>query len=744
LARKILLADDSVTAQNMGRKILTDAGYDVVTVNNGSAALKRVAEQKPDLIVLDVYMPGYSGLEVCVRLKDAPETARIPILLTVGKLEPFKPEEATRVRADGFIVKPFEASELLSALTRLEDRMVPAHSDGSRFSGSVSGVERFNGGDPAMKKSAEEDTDTGWKNRLRFPSKKKKEESEPEPEPDFVTPSSFRDFRRGNGKAPAGTSPFPLSTAPAANQEPGLVPDIPRDITPEELDALSELVAKLDGVPAPEQVTAISEKIGPVDPVATQAQAPEAVAQEAAAEQAQLAQPEKTQPDVTSATAEVKNELDVVAPAVGTASNEITTTDSVASAVETPAPAAESAPVEAATAEVVCKTETAVAQEPAPIDREDEPRFASAAYATPQAEIAEVPAEAAVPASALVTEAPVSAIPADSTNAVVETSSEPVLQAQSDESPKVEGPAHAEEPLPAVIANSDETASADASAPSAEELAEALRFLTPSQAPAVPQSLAEAGAVLANELSRGASGRWIAEAVSLSPEEEAASLEAEMFRTFSQGSSAPAAEVAASAPSQAPSHAPATIEESPGAEVAEIAVTTAAPEQVTSSLKQENAPQEPVEATTFADAVSAKGDDEKDKDEAEAESEKERAVAEPVTAVAESENSGSTEAHMHQEDFSSENGPGGEEAMGKETKGKGGKSTWHQIRSGAPAANDSVEAAKQSEEAPKTMAAAASADSASEASHIASIVDSVLADLRPKIVEEIAKQLSKK
>jgi CheY-like chemotaxis protein len=73
LARKILLADDSVTAQNMGRKILADAGYDVVTVNNGSAALKRIAEIKPDLIVLDVYMPGYSGLEVCQRLKDAPK-----------------------------------------------------------------------------------------------------------------------------------------------------------------------------------------------------------------------------------------------------------------------------------------------------------------------------------------------------------------------------------------------------------------------------------------------------------------------------------------------------------------------------------------------------------------------------------------------------------------------------------------------------------------------------------------------
>ena len=113
MARKILLADDSVTAQNMGRKILTEAGYEVITVNNGSAALKKIAELKPDMIILDVYMPGYGGLEVCHRLKENDETARIPVLLTVGKLEPFKAEEARRVRADMHIVKPFEANELL-------------------------------------------------------------------------------------------------------------------------------------------------------------------------------------------------------------------------------------------------------------------------------------------------------------------------------------------------------------------------------------------------------------------------------------------------------------------------------------------------------------------------------------------------------------------------------------------------------------------------------------------------------
>src|SRR5947199_357369 len=64
----------------MGRKILADAGYEVITVNNGSAALKKIAEQKPDLIVLDVYMPGYSGLEVCQRLKEVPENRDDPAL----------------------------------------------------------------------------------------------------------------------------------------------------------------------------------------------------------------------------------------------------------------------------------------------------------------------------------------------------------------------------------------------------------------------------------------------------------------------------------------------------------------------------------------------------------------------------------------------------------------------------------------------------------------------------------------
>src|SRR6516162_2460798 len=107
----------------MGRKILTEAGYEVVAVSNGAAAVKKIAEQKPDIIILDVYMPGYSGLEVCEKVRGSLDTLKTPVLLTVGKLEPFKSEDGNRVKADGVIIKPFEASDLLAIVKKFEERI---------------------------------------------------------------------------------------------------------------------------------------------------------------------------------------------------------------------------------------------------------------------------------------------------------------------------------------------------------------------------------------------------------------------------------------------------------------------------------------------------------------------------------------------------------------------------------------------------------------------------------------------
>jgi len=126
---KILLADDSMTAQNMGKKILTEAGYQVVAVSNGAAAVKKIDAQPLDIIIVDIFMPGYSGIEVCERVKNAPATAKIPVLLTVGKMEPYRPEDGHKANADGVIIKPFEATDLVAVVKKLEEKLAAALSD---------------------------------------------------------------------------------------------------------------------------------------------------------------------------------------------------------------------------------------------------------------------------------------------------------------------------------------------------------------------------------------------------------------------------------------------------------------------------------------------------------------------------------------------------------------------------------------------------------------------------------------
>ena len=771
LARKILLADDSVTAQNMGRKILSDAGYDVITVNNGSAALKRVAEQKPDLIVLDIYMPGYSGLEVCQRLKDSPDTDRIPVLLTVGKLEPFKPEEARRVRADAYIIKPFEASELLTALARMEDRMVPGKSDGSRF------------GDGASRKSESEgDADTGWKNRLRFPSKKKKEEPEPDADTDLVGPT-FRSFRRGKSKA---SSPASGKAAPAP-PEASAVPDIPRDITPEELDALSALAAKLDGPAAEEKVVSTVETAPPVEA-------------KAEFEVAAPAETDKTAGEVPVAQVDGQGGTETPAPSP-------VTVESVA------APLAEPVGVSVVARTETVQVETLAVAEPAPVDRGDEPVFAAAASTVEpvaqevaeeeKTEVKEVPATEAANLSETV-EGQSKAEEPKLDETKIEEPPQVVEAAKVEESPSaevaptIEETAKAEETVEAVAAAAPAEEAEVGPAPSEAELAEALRLLTPALGHIDPSSLptretlVAAGALLAEEAARHASEspRWVAAAVALSPEETALSLEAEMFQTLAgtpaadggststvataamnpaAAESGVAAEENAEIPAEAPVETMAagppaasevtavkveTVEAEAGDSPTQISQNQVSQNQVSQNQVLQNTPaqvaptkvaEEPVEepmAATFADAV------QHDEIDVVAEQPGVEVVAgaagpveevrPPVVETVEGPNSEAA---------------GDEEAMAKE-RAKTGKSNWHQIRTGSAAAGtqDVVEAAKQAvpaEEPPKAMAAAAAAESAAAAaapdpSAIASIVDSVLADLRPKIVEEIAKKLAGK
>src|SRR5262249_13978706 len=156
-------------------------------------------------------------------IKENKDSSRIPILLTVGKLEPFKPEEARRVRADAFVVKPFEASELLGALARLEDKIVPRPEPykPGRFARAAAA------GDDQVRA----DKDEIGKTRLRIQPREPNPKRHPVPDPEMPAPSkALRDLHSENsGKHEARREGIFERPMPAG---------LPADITPEEIAAI--------------------------------------------------------------------------------------------------------------------------------------------------------------------------------------------------------------------------------------------------------------------------------------------------------------------------------------------------------------------------------------------------------------------------------------------------------------------------------------------------------------------------
>jgi len=90
--------------------------FDFVAACDGEEGLKKVHEEKPDLILLDVVMPKINGYEVCRRLKRSPKTQNIPVLLFTASAGPNIDKKARACGADDYITKPFEAADLVAKI----------------------------------------------------------------------------------------------------------------------------------------------------------------------------------------------------------------------------------------------------------------------------------------------------------------------------------------------------------------------------------------------------------------------------------------------------------------------------------------------------------------------------------------------------------------------------------------------------------------------------------------------------
>jgi CheY-like chemotaxis protein len=110
---KILVVDDEAIIRQLTVHVLTDLGHQVVEATSGEEALRLVNEERPDLILLDIMMPGVSGIEVCRQLRANKRTEAIPVIVVSGANAKRALEESIIAGADDFLAKPIDTLELL-------------------------------------------------------------------------------------------------------------------------------------------------------------------------------------------------------------------------------------------------------------------------------------------------------------------------------------------------------------------------------------------------------------------------------------------------------------------------------------------------------------------------------------------------------------------------------------------------------------------------------------------------------
>src|SRR5262249_36517021 len=118
-SRRILVVDDERDLTELLEYNLRRAGFEVTAVHDGRAALETVGRLKPDLIVLDLMLPGIAGTEIASRIRTNPETAGIPILILTAKGDEVDQVVGFALGADDYVTKPFSVKVLLARIDAL-------------------------------------------------------------------------------------------------------------------------------------------------------------------------------------------------------------------------------------------------------------------------------------------------------------------------------------------------------------------------------------------------------------------------------------------------------------------------------------------------------------------------------------------------------------------------------------------------------------------------------------------------
>ena len=114
--QKIMVVEDEESLLKLESMLLTSRGYQVCGVHNGEEALECIEKEMPDLVLLDVMMPGVNGFEVCSQIKSNPLTSHIPVVLLTAKKGQEDMAKGEAVKADRYITKPFRSAMVIETI----------------------------------------------------------------------------------------------------------------------------------------------------------------------------------------------------------------------------------------------------------------------------------------------------------------------------------------------------------------------------------------------------------------------------------------------------------------------------------------------------------------------------------------------------------------------------------------------------------------------------------------------------
>jgi two-component system alkaline phosphatase synthesis response regulator PhoP len=119
MAKKIMVVDDEPYIARVIKFKLEQEGYSVISANDGQSGLQKIKEEKPDMVLLDVMMPGLSGYEVCQKIKQDAELAGIPVVILTAKGQERDREQGLTMGASDYITKPFSPNRLLELVKNM-------------------------------------------------------------------------------------------------------------------------------------------------------------------------------------------------------------------------------------------------------------------------------------------------------------------------------------------------------------------------------------------------------------------------------------------------------------------------------------------------------------------------------------------------------------------------------------------------------------------------------------------------